>query len=141
MMRTMKRQSGMSLLEALIAILVLGFGAVAMAGLQARALKGGESSVQRSQATIFAVSLLDELRSDTNLRSSTGMQCDVIADNPKFNAWLVNIKASMGGGSSTCGEIECSAVGDGFLCSVRVQWDDSRSTGSATEQIEIGTLI
>ncbi len=55
-------QSGFSLLEVLVAIIVLAVGLLGYAGLQARALKNDMLSQQRSQATLLAYDMFDSMR-------------------------------------------------------------------------------
>ncbi|WP_341649484.1 type IV pilus modification protein PilV [Thauera humireducens] len=59
------RENGTTLIEALVAMVVLSVGVLGMVGLQANALKLNQTSLQRSQATILAYAILDQMRSDT----------------------------------------------------------------------------
>lgn len=136
------RQSGMSLLEVMVALVILAVGALGIAGLQARALKGGESSLQRSQAVIAANYMLEQIRANNALAIDTGD--DPITDhgNPTINTWLVDMRTSMGAGADAKGKIDCSAPpGGGTLCTISVQWDDSRAGGAATETLELSSLL
>lgn len=134
------RQSGMSLLEVMVALVILAVGALGIAGLQARALKGGESSLQRSQAVIAANYMLEQIRANNALALQTGMQCAAIG-NVSIDAWIVDLKAALGNAASTCGEVNCRPAGGGTLCTVRVRWDDSRAGGAATETLELSSLL
>lgn len=58
---THRRQSGLSLLEVLISLLILVFGLLGMIGLQARAQIGTFESYQRGQALIFAQDMADRI--------------------------------------------------------------------------------
>ncbi|MBY5970152.1 type IV pilus modification protein PilV [Halomonas denitrificans] len=53
-MSTPARQRGFSLLEALVALLLLSVGLLGIAGLQLRSLQGAHSSIQRSLADLAA---------------------------------------------------------------------------------------
>lgn len=59
-----RRQSGFSLLEVLIAILVLAFGLLGFALLQTMNVRFVQSSNYRTQATNLAYDLLDQMRSN-----------------------------------------------------------------------------
>ncbi|MDP5152090.1 type IV pilus modification protein PilV, partial [Rheinheimera baltica] len=50
--RVLNRQKGVTLLEVLIAMLVLGIGILGVAGLQTASLRNVQSSYERSQAVI-----------------------------------------------------------------------------------------
>jgi len=139
--RASRRQRGMSLLEVLVAVVILAIGALGMAGLQMRALKGGQSSIQRSQAVIMSNYMLDAIRADRqNAANYTlGMTCDVPNGGSRMtNAqrdWIQALKNGLGDADSTCGQIACAAAGNDTLCTVSVRWDDTSAGGSATETL------
>lgn len=58
------RQSGFSLLEVLIAVVILSVGLLGLAGMQVTSLKYVTSSLQRTQATSLAYDILDRLRAN-----------------------------------------------------------------------------
>lgn len=59
-----RRQAGFSLLEVLIAILILGFGLLGFALLQTMNVRFVQSANYRTQATNLAYDLLDQMRSN-----------------------------------------------------------------------------
>lgn len=58
------RQRGMSLLEVLVAIVVLALGLLGLAALQMTSLKGGHGAYLRSQAAQMAYDMSDRLRAN-----------------------------------------------------------------------------
>jgi len=62
--QTAKRQTGFTLLEILIAIVVLSIGLLGLAGLQANSLKNNNSAYQRTQASLLANEMLDRIRAN-----------------------------------------------------------------------------
>ena len=58
------RQTGFTLLEVLIAVLVLSVGLLGLAGLQASSLRNNHSADLRSQATILAYGIADHMRAN-----------------------------------------------------------------------------
>lgn len=58
------RPNGFTLLEVLIALLVLSFGLLGLAALQAYSVKANQSANFRSQATGFANMMLDNMRAN-----------------------------------------------------------------------------
>lgn len=58
------RQAGVSLIEVLVAMLVVSFGVLAVTGLQATAARYGKTSEFRSVATLLAADLADRMRAN-----------------------------------------------------------------------------
>jgi type IV pilus assembly protein PilV len=142
------RQHGLSLIELLVAVVVLSLGALGVAGLQANALKGGEASSKRTQAVIAANAMLDLLRAQNSLNPNTlaqdtGLVCTGSGtppgdEKPKTNTterWIDDLKDAIGDVGSTCGQINCAAAAGGTLCTITIQWDDTRS-GSGNRAID-----
>lgn len=152
-------QAGATLIEILIALLILSLGLLGMAGLQARALKGNHSAAQRSQAVIMSYYILEAMRVDASkakaLDYNTGnvdaygvidAVCNpaVFTDNnlPDNNmkAWLTHLKSTIGtaSDSTTCGGVFCDSDGN---CTVQVFWDDSIAGGLGAQKIESTTRL
>lgn len=135
-----RTQSGFSLIELLIAVLVLAIGLLGVAALQTNALKHNQSALQRSQATMLAYSIMDAMRANRpaaiagqyNLARScappSGGSGLIAADH---RAWIAALKTNLGDFPTTCGEIACASA----TCTVKVYWDDSRGLGGRTEQV------
>jgi type IV pilus assembly protein PilV len=71
-MHTLKQRrgaSGFTMLEVLISIVVIAFGLLGVAGLQAFALKNNQSASQRSIATVLATDMIDRMK--TNSKGAT----------------------------------------------------------------------
>jgi len=145
-----KHHAGSSLLEVLIAVLILAVGMLGMAALQAVTLKNSNSSAARSQAVMQSYSMLDRLRLNREMAMDgsfnvTGWTCAAAAADPDgpaddtdysvFNGWLQEVQGVLGSGA--CGRIQCGAA----QCTVGVRWDDTRATGDPqdTEPLEIET--
>lgn len=126
------------MLEVLVAMIILALGALGIAALQARALKGNESSLQRSQAVISANYMLEAMRANTALMVNSGMVC--AGGNGTFNTWVGELSTTLGPGS--CGQTTCAANGvNSMLCTVTVQWNDTRAGGNAQQQVALSTLL
>lgn len=57
-----QRQRGVSLIEVLVAVLVIAVGLLGLAGLQLKAMQNSQSSYLSSQAVIMASSIIDQAR-------------------------------------------------------------------------------
>jgi type IV pilus assembly protein PilV len=69
--------SGFAMLEVLIAIVILGFGLLGFAGLQATGIRANHGSYLRSQAALQAYDMADRMRS--NLKGVTAGSYDSIS--------------------------------------------------------------
>ena len=63
-LHTMTRNRGFTLLEVLIALLILSFGLLGLAALQAYSVKANQSAHFRSQATALSNMMLDNIRAN-----------------------------------------------------------------------------
>ena len=153
---TRTHQTGVSLIEVLIAVFVLAFGILGIAAMQAGALRNNQGAFEQSAAVFLTHSILDAMRA-TMQPDATGVlfvrpgyttngficqSADIptIADplvESDLSLWFQNIQNNLNGGAddgSACGKIECDAT-DPNLCTVSVQWDNSRSLGGNQAQI------
>jgi type IV pilus assembly protein PilV len=133
-----RHQTGSGLLEVLVAVLVLSLGLLGLAGLQARALQQNHSGLQRSQAVLLSYSILDALRADRQSAIlgvyNIGLTCAAPAlngnlVNDTISVWIGSIQNRLGANVNSCGSIACAAG----ICTIQIQWDDSRAGGNANE--------
>lgn len=131
---------GVSLLEVMISVLILAIGLLGIAAMQSLALRGGQSSLESSQAVMQTTSILESMRANrANAASYTSaMTCIAggggsLAQND-LAAWINSMKTTMGvaGDTTTCGRIE--SLGSNRY-RITVQWDDSRAGGGAQRQV------
>ena len=62
--RPLRSMRGSSMIEVLVAFLLLAFGILGLSGLQMNALKNNQISLQRSQASMLAYFLMDSMRAN-----------------------------------------------------------------------------
>lgn len=137
-------QRGVALIEVLIAFLILSVGLLGFSALQVRTVKSTQSSLQRGDASLLANSILESMRANRAAALlqayNLSLTCDVPAASGSLAsadlvAWFTALKAGLGSGAGTCGDITCNAEG---LCTVNVYWDDSRALGgSATQSLQL----
>ena len=139
---------GTSLIEVLIAVLILGIGLLGIASMQAVTLRNGQSSMERSQAVMQTYSILDAMRSNVALARvnayNMARTCTVPAAAPStlvqndHKDWLTNIQANLG--ATSCGTIACVPTvpaSTGRVCTVSVEWNDSRGTDGSAAQMTV----
>jgi type IV pilus assembly protein PilV len=127
---------GMSLIEVLVAVLVLAIGLLGVAAMQATALRNSQSSLERSQGVIHVYAILDSMRANPqaarNGAYNMSLTCSPtsgagLVDGDKA-AWIAGIQNNLG--NTACGQVACV----GALCTITVQWDDSRGSGGSNTQ-------
>ena len=139
--RQPRYQRGATLIEVLIAVLILGVGLLGVAAIQAVALRNSQASVERTQAVIQSYSILDAMRANVSAARGNAYNvaktCEVPAAGTRaqsdLNFWVKSLHETIG--ESACGAVSC---GIGDVCSVTVYWNESRAT-AGTEDMSIVT--
>ena len=138
-------QRGSSLLEVMIAVLILAIGMLGLAALSAVTIKNSNSAAARSQAVVQVYSLFDTLRLDRTQATAGAFNvsewsCDAQDADPDsgvdvavFNNWLAQVQTNLGD-PEACGRMVCGVD----TCTAGIRWDDSRGTGG-TDALEIQT--
>ncbi len=136
--RSVKRQGGYSLLEILVALLVLSIGLLGLAGLQTASLQSNQSAAQVSQATTLAQDLLDRMRANTDAARSgdydvdfgdfSGSGSGIAAED--MDQWLRQVQTAFPGlCSGSCDGDDCGASvsvdRDGRVM-IDIRWADER---------------
>lgn len=143
------RQSGVGLIEVLIAVLVLSIGFLGMAALMAKSMATNNSAMARSMATISSYSILDALRADIVAARAGSYNGPVTADScpgassslssVQLHSWCKELGNALGAQSTTSGQIACTSAGE---CTVTITFDDSRAgDGGAADQKVITKAI
>ncbi|MFQ5660926.1 MAG: type IV pilus modification protein PilV [Gammaproteobacteria bacterium] len=126
--------SGFTLLEVLIALLILSIGLLGIAALQATSLKTNHGAYLRSQAVILGYDMMDRMRANRVVAMAEGYDINMASNGltgaglqvADVNGWLASVAALLPAGD---GSIDCTTAG---VCTVTVQWDTSRGGGSAS---------
>ena len=77
--RHRRKEAGFTLIETLVALVVMGFGVLSLAGMQLNLSRSGDVAKQRTEATRLAQEKVETLRSFTGISSGT------LNWNKKFN--------------------------------------------------------
>lgn len=133
------RQRGFSMIEVLVAILVVSVGLLGIAGLQAYGLQANHSAYLRSQATVLAYDALDRMRANIDA-ATAGAYNLTMSDSPSgsgsiatsdLSEWMTNIQTTLPSGD---GEINVDSSG---MATVKVQWlDDKRKQETQTFEVD-----
>lgn len=139
-------QQGFSLVEVLVALLVLAIGLLGMAGLQTRGVSTNYSALQRSQATLYAYDIVERMRAnrETARKSSWPYQIDSAEEEVStslpslvqqdLNGWLGAVDDLPEGE----GAVTMENLGSGRVkATIEVRWSEKGDQ----QQITVETLI
>lgn len=137
---TGNRQQGFTLLEVLIALLVLSIGLLGLAALQTTGLRSNEMASMRTTATQLAYDISDRMRAnpagvDTNEYVLAGGATPTGTSVAALDliAWY-NAVIALPGGRSSITQCDGASVPpcDGITHIITVQWDEMRTGASGT---------
>lgn len=136
-------QRGFSMIEVLIAVLVLSIGLIGLASLQGVSLQFNNSAYLRSQATNLAYDMADRVRANRAAALNFQYNLAVAAATPApgalpdtdLNEWRTALQNSLPAGT---GEVEVRP--DNTLAIV-VCWDDTRGAGADGAPAACGGLM
>lgn len=124
---------GIGLIEVMVSVLVLAVGLLGIAAMQSLALRGGQGSLESSQAVMQTTSIIEAMRANRLNAGSynIGKTCSAAAvgatgqAGDDLKAWVTALGSTMGaaGDAATCGQIS----GCPDACVITVYWDDARA--------------
>lgn len=138
-MHLKSKQSGATLIEVVVTVLVLATGLLAMGALQTRSLQFNQSAFMRSQANIFAYDIVDRIRLNRGDKSTNvvAYNVDYESSAPSTNtrarddvtAWREAMSKVL---PDAKGKIECvnaAASVTTRLCTISIKWSDTSLFG------------
>ena len=140
------KQSGFTLLEILVAMLVLAIGLLGLAGLMTSSMRNNLSASHRTQATWMAYDIVDRMRANRASAVTGGYATGIGAPGACQTAWPTAGTVPQQDIAIWKNQLACVLpAGDGSIAvntatrvaTVTVRWDDSRGlvdSGSAANQ-------
>lgn len=147
----LSRQSGTTLMEVLVSLLVLSFGMLGMAGVQGVSLRGNQSAYFRTMATTLSTDIVERMRANIaaveaggydDVAGSATATCFTVAGCTGVQMaaqdvldWTANVAAALPLGaavvcldsSPTDGTAAANACdGAGNVYAIKLWWDDDR---------------
>ena len=143
---------GLGLVEVMVSVLVLAVGLLGIAAMQSLALRGGQGSLESTQAVMATNSIVEAIRANRNQANSYNMAktCAVptaiaTAASNDLAAWITALKTTIGTGvltdATTCGQIAGCDSANATNCVITVFWDDTRAGGNVSRAISVETQI
>ena len=129
------KQSGLTMVEALVTIVVISFSLLAMAGLQLNSLGGSKEASLRTTATVLGYDILDAMRANRtaalagsyNIALSAAAPTGASIAEEDLKRLLTQSAARLPSGDSSV------SVDANRMVTVVIQWDDSRGAASARQ--------
>jgi type IV pilus assembly protein PilV len=143
MARLTHSQRGVGLIEVLIALLVLSFGMLGLAGLQMWSLRYNQSAMERGMAVVQTHTIADAMRADRASALADRFDIGLEAAAPagatfpevSLRAWRASIVGALGQGAT--GSVACN----GAVCTIQVRWDDSRTNTDPNNQAADNQIV
>ena len=153
-----KKQYGSTLIEVLIALLIMSFGMMGMAGVQSVSLRGNQAAYFRTQATSLTMDIIERMRANltgveagnyNNVAGAATASCFTTTGCTSaqmaaqdINDWSTQVAAFLPGGTAvvcldssgddgTAAAFACDNTGATYA--IKIWWDDNRD-GTANER-------
>jgi type IV pilus assembly protein PilV len=124
------RQSGFSLIEVLVALLVMCIGLLGAAAVQLNALKYTDSSAVSSQASFIAYDMMDRIRANTDNVAQYALvnlaAAPAAASTTAVSQDLADFRANITNMSNLTGT-DASIVLKGYVVTITITWNDTRA--------------
>lgn len=135
---------GFTMLEILVAIVILSFGLLGLAGLQANGLKNNNSAYLRTQANLLAYDMIDRMRANQQgvingdydlILDSVPIEIDCLKNECTIsqmathdtNQWVKNLKELLPSGRG-----KVVGNGQGSIFTITIMWDEHRTGATGT---------
>lgn len=108
---TRKSETGFTLLEALIAIVIFSLGILALVGLQAASIKQSTASKYRANAGFLADQLIGQMW--VSNRAHSDLKANFETGKSGYNAWLSSVTSTLPGAADNAPTVTVEAVSGG----------------------------
>ena len=139
-------QSGFTMLEVLVSILIMAIGMLGLAGLMAASMRNNHGAYHRTQAVWLAYDVADRMRANRQNALAGSYNIALGAAAPGGGAinavdlgqWLNAVSALPQGQ----GAVNVADLAGDRIVTITVQWNDTRATaGDAAQQFQMQTRL
>lgn len=125
------REQGTTLIEVLVAIVIISIGLLSVAALQTVSLKSNNGSYLRSQATFLAYDLADRMRAAPEAAENGDYDDGQGGDRQQWDQQVTNLLGAGSGGFVTR---------NGDQVTIDIRWNDNRARIRAENDVDDATL-
>lgn len=151
--RSPRSMRGLSLIEVLVSVVVVGIGLLGIAAMQSLALRGAQSSLESSQATMQTNAIIEAMRANrANANNYNGNWAappggGTVAQRD-LNEWIAGMQGVANWRGITLGQpiigntASATIAGCPDDCVITLNWNDTRAGGDAARSTFVtGTRI
>lgn len=138
-----EHQRGLSLIEVLVAIVILSIGLLGLAGMQASSLRSSQSANYSAQAMTLAEDIIERMRANPQMASSYARPLGASAPTGgitmaarDLEEWFARVQTLPAGDAA----IQVDTTTSPALVTVTVRWDDSRA-GTQIGQVSLPAFL
>lgn len=124
-------QSGVMLLEALIALFIFAFGVLGLVGMQALAIKVAADSKYRGEAAMHADQIINQMWADDRTNAVLVANYSSTPSGAKYTVWRDQIQGTGGlPGSTLSGNAPTVTIDANNLVTVTIRWQPPNATAA-----------
>lgn len=135
------RQSGFSMVEILVTLVVLSLGMLGMLGMQVTGIQRNDSAYLRTQASLYAYDIADRMRANRD-NALSGTYNLLMSDSAPTGTGIANLDRTewfSDLGSLPGGDGSINVAGN--VATIVVQWNDTRAGGNQTASVTVRTIL
>lgn len=139
-------QSGVGLVEILVAVVIMAIGMLGLVGLQLSNLRNNQSALERGMAVVQTHSIADAMRAERATAGAGNFNIGLNDAAPARDTyahravadWRDSLQDALG--DTAAGSVACNNAAGVILCTITVRWNDARGSSAADEDASNRTI-